>query len=126
MVRCHLPTQTILTINLNTRKKLPKDVLKIIDDAAKSYEEVATLDSYKSEAIGIAKLKKAGAKVSTLPIVQQTKWAEALKDWPNERAHDLHKGYGIDGPAIMEKYMKYMEEAGHKWPYRYQFKQLGS
>jgi len=26
----------------------------------------------------------------------------------------------------MEKYMKYMEEAGHKWPYRYQFKQLGS
>jgi len=26
----------------------------------------------------------------------------------------------------VEKYMKYMEEAGHKWPYRYQFKQLGS
>ncbi len=118
--------QTILTMNHNTRKKLPKDVLKIIDDAAKSYEEVATLDSYKSEAIGIAKLKKAGAKVSTLPVVQQTKWAKALKDWPNERAHDLHKGYGINGPLIMEKYMKYMEEAGHKWPYRYQFKQLGS
>ena len=52
--------------------------------------------------------------------------AEALKDWPNEREHDLHNGYGIDGPAIVEKYMKHIEEAGHKWPCRYQFKPLGS
>ena len=118
--------QTILTMNHNTRKKLPADVLKIIDAAAASYETAATLDAYNSEAIGLDKLRKAGAKVTTLPVEQQAKWAEALKDWPNERAHDLHKGYGIDGPAIMEKYMKYMEEAGHKWPYRYQFKQLGS
>jgi TRAP-type C4-dicarboxylate transport system substrate-binding protein len=118
--------QNVLTMNLNSRKKLPADVLKIIDEAAASYEKVATLDSYKSEAIGLKKLKAAGAKVSTLPVEQQTKWAAALKDWPNERAQDLHKDFGIDGPAIMEKYMKYMEDAGHKWPYRYQFKQLGS
>ena len=39
---------------------------------------------------------------------------------------DLKKAFDIDGPMIMEKYMKYMEEAGHKWPYRYKFKQLGS
>lgn len=118
--------QNVLTMNLNTRAKLPKDVLKIIDEGAASYETVANEDSYRSEAAGIAKLKAAGAKVTVLPVEQQAKWAEALKDWPNERAHDLHKGYGIDGPAIMEKYMKYMEEAGHKWPYRFQFKPLGS
>lgn len=118
--------QTILTMNHNTRKKLPANILKIIDDAAASYEKVATDDAYASEALGLKKLKAAGAKVSTLPVVQQAKWAAELKDWPNERAQDLHKGYGIDGPAIMEKYMKYMEEAGHKWPYRYKFKQLGS
>ncbi len=118
--------QTILTMNHNTRKKLPADVLKIIDEASKGYETVATRDAYESEKIGLAKLKKAGAHISTLPVEQQAKWAEALKDWPNERAHDIAKGYQIDGPAIMEKYMKYMEEAGHKWPYRYQFKPLGS
>lgn len=118
--------QTIVTMNKDTMKKLPAEVLNIIKDAGRSYEEVATLDAYNSEGIGLAKLKKAGAKVSTLPVVQQAKWAEALKDWPNERAHDLAKGYKIDGPAIMEKYMKYMEEAGHKWPYRYKFKPLGS
>ena len=118
--------QTILTMNRNTRKKLPADVLKIIDEAGKGYETAATLDAYNSEATGLEKLKKAGAKVSTLPVEQQAKWAEALKDWPNERAHDIAKGYGIDGPAIMEKYMTYMEEAGHRWPYRYKFKPLGS
>lgn len=118
--------QTIVTMNHNTRKKLPADVLKIIDEAAASYETVATIDAYKSEAGGLAKLRAAGAKVSTLPVEQQAKWAAELKDWPNERAHDMNKSYGIDGPAIMEKYMKYMEEAGHKWPYRYKFKQLGS
>ena len=118
--------QTILTMNHNTRKKLPADVLRIIDEAAASYEKVATVDSFQSEASGIAKLKKAGAFVTTLPVDQQTKWAAALKDWPNERAHDLKKAFDIDGPMIMEKYMKYMEEAGHKWPYRYKFKQLGS
>lgn len=118
--------QTILTMNESSRKNLPAKILGIIDDAAKSYEEAATLDAYESEAIGLDKLKKAGAHVSTLPIEQQAKWAESLKDWPNERAHDLAKEFKIDGPAIMEKYMKYMEEAGHKWPYRYQFKPLGS
>ena len=79
--------------------------------------------------LGLAKLKKPPVRnvVTTFcRSAQQTKWAAALKDWPNERAHDLHKEFAIDGPAIMEKYMKYMEEAGHKWPYRYQFKQLGS
>lgn len=118
--------QTIVTMNHNTRKKLPADVLKIIDDAAASYETVATDDAYNSEASGLKKLEAAGAKVTTLPVDQQSQWAAALKDWPNERAQDLHKDFKIDGPAIMEKYMKYMEEAGHKWPYRYQFKQLGS
>lgn len=118
--------QNVLTMNLETRKRLPADVLKIIDEAAKGYEREATLDAYRSEAIGLANLRKAGAFVSTLPIEQQAKWAEALKDWPNERAHDIAKGYSIDGPAIMEKYMKYMEQAGHTWPYRYRFKPLGT
>lgn len=118
--------QTILTMNHGTRKKLPADVLKVIDEAAASYEEAAMLDAYKSEEWGLKKLKEAGAHVSTLPVEQQAKWAEVLKDWPNERAHDLYKEYKIDGPAIMEKYMKYMEEAGHEWPYRYKFTPVGS
>lgn len=118
--------QTVLTMNHGTMKKLPADVLKIIKDAAASYEEAATIDAYKSEASGLKKLEGAGAKISTLPVEQQAKWAAALKDWPNERAHDVAKAFKIDGPAIMEKYMKYMEEAGHKWPYRFKFKPLGS
>ncbi len=118
--------QTVLSMNHGTRKNLPSNVLRIIDEAARGYETAATIDAYESEAIGLDKLRKAGASVSTLPIEQQAKWAEALKGWPNERAQDIAKGYDIDGPAIMEKYMNYMEAAGHKWPYRYRFKPLGS
>jgi hypothetical protein len=47
-----------------------------------------------------------------------------LKDWPNERANDMIKNFGIDGVKILEKYMRYIEETGHKWPYRYQFKKM--
>lgn len=118
--------QTVLTMNLETRKKLPADVLWIVDEAGKGYEREATLDAWRSEATGLDKLRKAGAKVSTLPVAQQAKWAEALKDWPNERAHDIARDFKIDGPAIMEKYMRYMEQAGHEWPFRYRFKPLGT
>lgn len=62
--------------------------------------------------------------VTTLPADQQRAWAEVLKDWPNERANDMIKDFGIDGVAIMEKYMRYLEDAGHKWPYRFKFKKM--
>ena len=116
--------QIALTMNLKTRKKLPAEVVKIIDEVAMDYERVATEDSYKSEAFGLKKLRSANIPVTTLPIDQQRAWAEALKDWPNERANDMIKDFGIDGVTIMKKYMRYIEEAGHKWPYRFQFKKM--
>lgn len=116
--------QTILTMNAATKKKLPADVMKIIMEEAKSYEEVSVLDAYESEAIGLEKLRKAGAKVTTLPVAQQAAWAKALADWPNERANEMITKYNIDGVTVMNKYMDYMEQAGHKWPYRYEFKKM--
>lgn len=113
--------QTILTMNLKTRKKLPKDVLKVIDAAAVGYEKVTVEDAYKSEAFGLNKLRGAGVPVTKLADDQKREWAEALKEWPNERANDMIKKYGIDGVTIMTKYMKYMEEAGHKHPVYYKF-----
>lgn len=117
-------TQIVLTMNLNTREKLPKDVVAIIDEVAKEWETVSVEDAYKSEAWGLEKLKSVGVPVTTLPVDQQRAWAESLKDWPNERANDMIKDYGIDGVTIMEKYSKYLEEEGFTWPYRYQFKKM--
>lgn len=116
--------QTILTMNLNTRKKLPPEIVKIIDEEGLGYERVATNDAYKSEAFGLKKLRGAGIPVTTLPVDQQRAWAESLKDWPNERANDMMKNFGIDGVTIMSKYMKYVEETGHKHPYMYKFKRM--
>jgi len=116
--------QIVLTMNMATRKKLPADVVRIIDEVAVDYERVSTENAYKSEAFGLKKLRSVNVPVTTLPVDQQRAWAEALKDWPNERANDMNRDFGIDGVAIMEKYMRYIEEAGHKWPYRYEFKKM--
>ena len=116
--------QIALTMNSATRKKLPAEVVKIIDEVAVEYEKVSSDDAFKSEAFGLKKLRSVNVPVTTLAVDQQRAWAEALKDWPNERANDMTKDFGIDGIAIMEKYMRYIEEAGHKWPYRYQFKKM--
>jgi len=116
--------QIVLTMNLKTRAKLPADVLKIIDEVATDYETQSVNSAHKAEAFGLNKLRSVGVPVTTLPVDQQRAWAEALKDWPNERANDMITKYGIDGVAIMEKYSKYIEEAGHTWPYRFQFKKM--
>lgn len=116
--------QTVLTMNLNTRNKLPAEIVKIIDEEGLMYERVATEDAYESEAVGLKNLRDAGIPVTELPVDQQRAWAEALTDWPNQRANDMIRDYGIDGVTIMAKYIKYMEEAGHKHPYMYEFKRM--
>ena len=79
---------------------------------------------------GLAKLVEEGQKrglsdtVYYLPIEQQAIWAEELKDWPNQRANDILNEYGIDAIKIMDEYMDMMEDEGHVWPVRYEFKKL--
>ena len=55
---------------------------------------------------------------------------ERLCTWLNHLAAGwlmlIARDFKIDGPAIMEKYMRYMEQAGHEWPFRYRFKPLGT
>ena len=122
--------QNILTINADTAAKLPADVMKIIEEEALVYgiavNEDASVNYYK----GLAKLVEEGQKrglsdtVYYLPIEQQAIWAEELKDWPNQRANDILNEYGIDAIKIMDEYMDMMEDEGHVWPVRYEFKKL--
>ena len=42
-----------------------------------------------------------------------------VADWPNQRAHDVKKKKGINMPAIMRAFIKFNEEAGHKYPVNY-------
>jgi len=115
----------ITTINLDTLKKLPPEVAKIIIEEAKVYEKAAVKDAQQRYQKGLDDLVKFGKKrgikdpVTYLPLDQQKIWANVIKDWPNTRAQDITKGYGIDGAALMNAYIKEIEKTGHKFPVRY-------
>ena len=117
--------QTITTINLDTMKKLPPENVKIIMEEAVNYEKAAVIDGQRRYQKGLTDLVKLGKKkgindaVTYLPVEQQKIWAETIKDWPNSRAKDITKDYGMDGAAIMNAYMEEMEKTGHKFPVRY-------
>lgn len=114
-------SQISLTMNLDTRKRLPKEIVAIIDEVAREYEVVATRGSSKKFAFGIAQLKKVGAKVSWITPKAKLAWATALKDWPNKMAQRLNKR-GYPGSKAMRAYMQYLRDAGHKFPVDYVIK----
>ncbi len=58
-------------------------------------------------------------KIRTIDPAAKVAWAKELADWPNERAHAVQKKKGIKMPKIMRAFIKYNEEAGHKYPHRY-------
>lgn len=111
--------QISLTMNLNTRKKLPAAVLKIIDDEARAYETHSLATSHKDHDWGLAKLKAAGVKIKTITPAAKQAWAQRLAAWPNERAQAVKAKKGIDMPGIMRAFIKYNEEAGHRYPVNY-------
>ncbi|HUT50571.1 MAG TPA: hypothetical protein VM325_14615 [Alphaproteobacteria bacterium] len=114
--------QIVLVMNQRARKRMPKDVVKIIDEVAREWETHSMATSMKDHDWGIAQLKKAGVTIKTISPAAKRAWAVALKDWPNQRAQAVKAKKGIDMPKIMRAYIKYMKEAGHKFPVDYAIK----
>ena len=114
--------QIVVTMNMRARKKLPKEVVKIIDEVAMEYETMSMAASMRDHDWGIKMLKKAGVKIKVISPAAKKAWAMALKDWPNQRAQAVKAKKGIDMPKIMRAYIKYMKASGHKFPVDYVIK----
>ena len=99
--------------------------LGVVYTHLKNYEKAAVKDGQQRYQKGLTDLVKLGKKkgindaVTYLPLDQQKIWAETIKDWPNSRAKDITKDYGMNGAALMNAYMNEMEKTGHKFPVRY-------
>jgi C4-dicarboxylate-binding protein DctP len=111
--------QNVLTLNERTAKRLPPEVLKIIEEEAIAWGRDSTAKAVADHQWGLDMLKKAGVKIKTISPEAKKAWAMRLKDWPNERAQAVKAKKGIDMPKIMRAYIKYMEEGGHKTPVAY-------
>ena len=112
-------SQVSLTMNNDSRKKLPADVLAIIDEVAKEYEIVSTQNSMDKELSGLDNMAKTGAIITEMTRNAQASWATLLIDWPNERAGAISDQEGIDGKTIMRRYIELLAADGHHFPVDY-------
>jgi len=115
-------TQISLTMGLRARKKLPKAVVKIIDEVARDYEVKSLIAAKNDHDWGIEKLRGVGIKIRTIAPAAKVAWATRLQNWPGERAAAVSKKKGINMGKIMKAYIKYQKELGHKFPVDYPIK----
>lgn len=111
--------QNVLTMNLDTRKKLPPEVTKILDEEAVNWANDSTQQSIDDHQWGLEQLEKAGVKIKKIDPAAKKAWASQLADFPNERAKAVKEKKGIDMPKIMRRYIDIMKEKGHQLPVDY-------
>tara|TARA_B100000686_G_scaffold290757_1_gene318321 strand:+ start:239 stop:1333 length:1095 start_codon:yes stop_codon:yes gene_type:complete len=111
--------QISYTMNLRARKKLPKEVVKIIDEEAIKLAKWTAETTQRDHDWGLKKLAEAGVTVRNIDPAAKVAWAQKLAAWPNQRAQDVKKKKKIDMPKIMRAFIKYNEQAGHKYPISY-------
>ena len=99
-------------MNKNTFDKLPPELQKMFLEIGQEYGVlVAQRVSGFHTATFTKILPGAGAKVSTLPIEEQKKWATALPDLAGEWVAQM-KAKGLPGELVMKTYMESVRAAG--------------
>ena len=104
-------------MNLDTRKRLPKDVVDIIDRVAEQTAYKVAEASAKREADTRSALK-GKVKVIMITDADKKRWAESLKDMPAKAAKELD-GKGLPGTVVFKTYIQYLKDAGHRFPADY-------
>jgi TRAP-type C4-dicarboxylate transport system substrate-binding protein len=105
-------------MNLDTRKRLPKELVAIIDRVAEQTAYKVAEASAKREADTRVLLK---SKIKYIKITEADKrrWAESLKDMPSKAAKDLDSK-GLPGTPVVKTYLQFLRDGGHKFPADYQ------
>ncbi|HOG18454.1 MAG TPA: TRAP transporter substrate-binding protein DctP [Syntrophales bacterium] len=103
-------------MNLNTFKKLPADVQKIVIDAGKKLEIVAASEINPAwEKMIFDNWKKTpGYSFTKMSDAERKKWADACPDTPAEWAAEVNK-MGYPGDQIIKRFQELTAQMGHKW-----------
>jgi TRAP-type C4-dicarboxylate transport system substrate-binding protein len=105
-------------MSLETRAKLPANVVAIIDEvAAEAAMQVAELSKQRDLDVE-AKVKAAGITVNTLSDKERARWAVLLKDLPGRSAKELD-AKGQPATDVLKTYVKFLGEAGYQFPTDY-------
>ena len=106
-----------LTVNKRFWEKLPPEVRPVIEEVAARFE----LKTGSANKVGYEKdmaWLRANINVNDLPESVRLKWAQGLKDWPQQHANALEKK-GFPAKAILNATLDAAEKVGYKWPVRY-------
>ena len=105
-------------MNLDSRKRLPAELVQIIDEVAL---ETAQKVAEASAAREADTRKRLQGKVNVINISDddQRRWAERLKDMPSKAAKE-QDAKGLPGSEVFRTYLRFLKEAGHKLPFDYQ------
>jgi TRAP-type transport system periplasmic protein len=103
-------------INLNTLKKFPEDVQKLLLDLGKETEIRAAKEINPAWTEKIYRDWKStkGFVYSKLSDADREKWAERVEDVPAEWAAEITK-MGYPGWEIVKRFQEISEGLGHKW-----------
>src|SRR5690606_29617794 len=104
--------------NLDTRKRLPKEVVDIIDEVALETSWRVAEASKKRDQDVEASLIAEGITINTLPADQRAQWAELIKDLPGKSAKELD-AKGFPATEVLKTYIKFMNEEGYQFPLNY-------
>ena len=101
-----------LTMNKTTYDKLPPDLQKMFHEIGQEYGDrvakaVADFHKLSFEVL----LPKAGAKVSTLPLAEQKKWAALLPDLAGDWAKRI-EAKGLPANRVLKAYMDGVRKRG--------------
>lgn len=105
-------------MNEDTRKKLPQDVVAMIDKVAEETGWKTTELSQQRDRDIEARAKTMGVKVSVLSAPDRMRWAEAMKGIPAAEAKRLDDK-GLAGSTVLKAYIRLLKEEGYKFPVEY-------
>lgn len=105
---------TMITMNRNTWKKLPKAVQKIFLDVGREYTKLQTEASEIKSEKSVEAMKAAGTTVRELSWEEKVKWANALTNIPKEKAAEI-SATGLPGEVVYA-YIKNLKALGVKFP----------
>ncbi len=105
-------------MNLNTRARLPKEVVAIIDEVAEEATAKIAAASRQRDLDIEARLRGSGTQIHALSDAEKRRWAELVKDLPGRAAKELD-AKGQPATQVLKTYVRFLEDAGYKFPITY-------
>lgn len=107
----------MVTMNLDTFNKLPKDVQNIFLEVAKEYNKVQDDMEMAKDDLAWAEFKKAGVTIYELPAAERARWAKTMDDARlADKAAKTADAKGWPGSDIARAFIKTLQDMGYAWP----------